>query len=69
MLSANFGGQAPDSSVAYSGAGAFAGGWQINFTVPSTTIVGQIPITVTLGGVASSIGPPGSKVTVFFYTK
>jgi uncharacterized protein (TIGR03437 family) len=67
--STKFGGQAPDSSIAYSGAGAFAGGWQINFIVPAATVVGQIDITVSLGGVPSNIGPGNTRPVITFWTK
>jgi uncharacterized protein (TIGR03437 family) len=62
-------GQVQSSAITYSGAGGFAGGWQINFTVPSITPVGQVLVVVTLNGIASNVGPGGQKTQLFFYTK
>jgi uncharacterized protein (TIGR03437 family) len=76
MLNASFGANAlaPASDLQYSGAGGFAGGYQINWLVdskipPSSSTGGMTIVTVTLGGVASNVGPNNSKVQLWFYTK
>jgi len=65
------GGLVPPANVQYSGAGCFfAGGWQINFLVPSSMPVsGSNEIVVTLGGVPSNVGPNNTKLHVWFATK
>lgn len=64
-------GLVPPADVSYSGAGCgFAGGWQINFLVPTTFAPGNNHvIAVTLGGVASNSGYNGQKIQVWFSTK
>ena len=45
------------ASVSYSGPGAFAGGWQINATVPMTAVPGSLnPVALTYLGIRSNIG-------------
>ncbi len=58
----------PASDIAYSGAGAFAGGWQINFSIPNSVPPGLQVVVVSLQGVASNVGPFG-LVQMTFYTK
>ena len=63
-------GQAPDSAIQYSGAGAFAGGWQINFYPALAKIVpGQSIIAVQIGGFPSNVGPGNTRPTMTFWTK
>jgi uncharacterized protein (TIGR03437 family) len=69
ILGNDFGGFLPDSALQYSGAGAFAGGYQINFFVPANLAPGPHQIVVLLGGVASNVGPNGAKILTTFYTK
>ncbi|HUA83193.1 MAG TPA: hypothetical protein VMB85_04995 [Bryobacteraceae bacterium] len=74
LLSVNgFGasGLVPPADVTYSGAGCgFAGGWQVNFVVPSTIPPGNSNIiAITLGDVASTLGNNNQSLTVWFATK
>lgn len=69
LLGQDFGGFLPDSALQYSGAGAFAGGYQVNFFVPATLAPGPHQIVVLLNGTASNVGPNGAKILTTFYTK
>jgi uncharacterized protein (TIGR03437 family) len=59
-------GRVPEQFIKYSGLGAFAGGWQINFEVPE-----QIPpgasnaIALVYDDFPSNIGPSGTVVVTF----
>ncbi len=58
----------PASDITYSGAGGFPGGWVINFLVPTSVPPGLQVVVVSLGGVASNVGPFG-QVQMTFYTQ
>jgi uncharacterized protein (TIGR03437 family) len=61
----------PASAVTYSGAGCgFAGGWQINFMVPSAIPPGQNAIALQINGFNTGVGPNGpNTVQTFFWAK
>ncbi len=61
----------PAASVLYSGAGCgFAGGWQINFMVPSAIPPGQNAIALEINGFNTGVGPNGpNTVQTFFWAK
>jgi uncharacterized protein (TIGR03437 family) len=76
MINTSFGANAdaPSTLLNYSGAGGFAGGWQINWYVsylipPSSDTGGVTIVAVTLDGVPSTIGPSGSLLQLYFYAK
>jgi uncharacterized protein (TIGR03437 family) len=56
----------PPTTVEYSGLGAFAGGWQINFRVPEAFPPGNNNvIVVTMNDIQSNIGPTSGIVVTF----
>ena len=74
MVSANgFGttGLVPAQDIGYSGAGCgFAGGWQVNFTVPTSMGPNSNNvILLELGSTPSNVGPNGQQIQVWFATK
>jgi len=70
LISDSFGanGLVPASAVTFSGAGAFAGGWQINYLVPSLVPPGAHVITVRIGGY-TPVGPNGQPIQTIFWAK
>jgi uncharacterized protein (TIGR03437 family) len=55
------------SFVEYSGLGAFAGGWQINFRIPEAIPPGNNNVlVVTLNDVQSNLGPTGNLIQVIY---
>jgi uncharacterized protein (TIGR03437 family) len=59
-------GLVPASAVQFSGAGSFAGGWQINFLVPSLVTPGAHPISVRIGGY-TPVGPNGVNIQTIYW--
>ncbi len=45
-----------DAVISYSGLGGFAGGWQINATVPESAPPGIVKVAVLMGDIGSAIG-------------
>jgi uncharacterized protein (TIGR03437 family) len=71
IINGSFGanGIAPANLVQYSGAGGFAGGYQINWYVSNLIPPGPVIVLVQLGGVNSNVGPSGNQLQLFFYAK
>jgi uncharacterized protein (TIGR03437 family) len=75
IINGSFGtnGIAPADLIQYSGAGAFAGGWQINWyvssSIPPSSTGGPVIVVVQLGGVNSNVGPDGAQLQLYFYAK
>jgi uncharacterized protein (TIGR03437 family) len=70
LLSDSFGpnGLVPPSAVLFSGAGGFAGGWQINYLVPTAVSPGAHPLSVSIGGF-TPVGPSGTAIQTIFWAK
>jgi uncharacterized protein (TIGR03437 family) len=72
LLSGVFGANAivPDTDVLYSGAGAFPGGWQINFKVENAFPPGPNNIiALQINGARSNVGVGGQTIRCTFATK